>query len=83
MDERHRYATVNITPEIVQYLGDRPIAENVPKEVENIVVPEFYSMRLATSFHAFCGQRNLVGVFKPNGDGDKRVIMFVKVDLVR
>lgn len=83
VDGQYRYASVNFAPEIVGYVGDRPVAGDAPLEMKNLVHPKFYTMKLHTNISTFFGQRNLTGVFTSNGDDDKRLMMFVKVDVLR
>jgi len=83
---------VNIAPEIVRYLGDRKVGDpdnwqNLPPEIKGMANPDFAVMKTATSVTVFNGQYNLIGLFNPpTADGvdtGKRVMLFVKVDVVK
>ena len=78
--ENARLFNLNIAPEIVDFLGDRPIAEDLPVEVRNIVLPEFYRMTLQTNVTCFVGKQELLACFNSSRNANKRVLLFVRVD---
>ena len=83
LDGKSRTVEMNIAAAIVEHLGDRQLVEDPPEEVANIILPDFYTMRLQTNVRCFLGQSNLLGVFTPHGDPEQRVLLFVKADVVK
>ena len=77
--------TLELAPEIVRHLGNRTIGD--PKvlhaSMAHVYQPEFHVMRAQTQLRVHEGKHCLVGLASPAGKGDKRVMLFVRANVLR
>lgn len=74
---------LNLSPELVHFRGMRPaIADGYRSgEEETTVLPDFHTMKLWTQTTLRSGNYHLLGLLKPDGKREHRVMVFVRADL--
>lgn len=77
---------LNLAPELVTLLGNRYFTregfEETAYGVDHIRMPLFYAIKTTTQVRVRPGKVNLLGLHKPHGDGDRRILVILQVDLI-
>jgi hypothetical protein len=89
ISEDNRTVDLRLLPELIWHTGDKLWSERKDQlgNVYKVTMPDFYIIRLYTSFTCISGQYAMAGVVSPkdaNGevDPDRKVMVFVKCDVL-
>ncbi len=83
-DQTH--INLNLAPEIVKYLGENYVfregREHTARGVDHISMPIFYTWRETHQIEVADGSYNLLAIHTPHDDPKKRVLIFIRADLI-
>lgn len=78
--------SLNLVSEIVSRLEDQYFTrtgfEQSAWGVENILMPNFYTMKDTTQIEVAPGKCNLLGIHTPPGDNGKQILVLLRADLI-
>jgi len=79
---RGRIIEARIAPEVVRYLGKSFMGQDrAPSNLQShILQPKFYKIGSPSSLALVHGQHALGGVFTPEGDTDRRILLMVRAN---